>query len=578
MPTERPTLAWVTALKTERRDSVFGALHAEMLKDQEFLEAGNQLGRALMKPYLRSFPEDFVERVLPIARLAALYFAIALNNGEPPTIKVFLDERAGVQNREAVKEEIRTWLAAWLAKERASWFDVAKNIGAYGVGPVYYAVDASRLPAEPSDPDLRDDWEVKRRNATCVDVRAVHPAHVYWDTASQPPKDCLFVEQISAREAYEAYGLELGGSDTGEKRDYERVVYVSADWIAGWVDEQPVMGADGVVENRWGRMPAGIAESGMGFASSTGDLVHQIQGAIRHGRDVIASAMVKFNTYELQMASGGMPAVEVSGSTQEQRTKVKQNLRVGPGAINDLGGEDTAGAVTITYGDTPDLPRFDAQHADVIDRWLQLVYGPNMMRGLPTTENATVNAQNQVLAEALYSIARANYNGLVSTACMDVLHMLRADMESTQSVFQEDAESESGCVELHAANLPARGLRVVVDMTPQSLVERRANQEADTQLRDALGLDDEWLAERQGVENFREVQRRSRIGKLLEGLGPMMIDTIRGIVEQQLPQRLDTVRNKAVDQGVLEPVAPGGGAAGAAGATGNGRVPLGMVL
>lgn len=548
----------VRALLEQRRTKVFDRLHDEMRIDEEFISATDTWAADLMAPYMRAFPPDFKSKPIALGRLAMLAFAFAVMNGEKPKVRVVIDRRSGISGYEDTTTIIQKWCRALLHSVRGQLLAAAKHTGGLGAGFLYWGVDKSRYPQEPEDPKERDAWEMERRKANCIDIRPVHPRRVFWDRDHEEPQDCIVEEQITHSAAAAAYP---GHDFTGVAADkLKRVIYLSASQYGVWVGEQPVtegpkVDADGMAENPYGRMWLSYCFSGIGHNGFDDDPVHEVQGNVRQGRGIIASALVAFNRAELLGATGAMPGRDFRGGSETDRQAVMANYHVGPLAFNDLGGG--ADPVQVAIQDTVDMPQFTRDQNTLIEQYMNLTYGQSFLRGLPTVDNATVNAQNIDLTERMYGPGRANFDAMCSDLLMGVLHCMRESLESGQALYLPDDSEADGYIGLDPSIIPERGLRIEVDMTPPSMTERQASMQNDLALKDAGLLDEEAVAERQGIDDFKAIQRRRDKRKLIEATADVAAQVIGQTLQELIPQRLEVQRAEDEQKGVVErPVAP----------------------
>lgn len=549
----------VVQLLEQRRTTVFGNLHTEMETDEEFIQATDQWAADLMSPYMRAFPKDFKPRAVGLARLAMLAMANNLMNSETPKVEVMIDRGSGVTGYEDTAAMMQTWGVAFLHAYRPQLWMAAKHVGGLGTAWVYYGVDKDKYPKEPDtgDEEAWQQWEAERRKVKVVDLRVIHPRRVYWDDAHEEPQDVLFEEEISPAAAAVAYPDHDWTITDSERKTLKRVIYCSPTQYGVWVDNVPVtvgpnVGEDGMADNPYGEMWCSYAFSGLGMPAFDGDLVHEVQGNVRQGRGVIASALVAFNRLEVLGVTGAMPGRDFKGGASVDRDEVMKNYRVGPLAMNDMGGESLAEAVQVEVQPVVDMPQFTRDQSVLIEQYLNLTYGNDFLRGLPTVDNATVNAQNIDLAQRVYGAAVASFDAMCADILTKVFGFIRDSMESVQDLFLPDGKADGGHVRLTPSRIPKRGYRVKVDMTPPSMSERQASLENDRVLKQELGFDASWLAKRQGIENFDEERQKGDERKLIEATADAAATVINEYITQKLPERLGIVRREEVADGVVE--------------------------
>lgn len=549
------TYADVMATLEQRRTHVFANLHNEMRIDEEYITASDQWALDLMSPYMRAFPRDFKPKTIALGRLAMMSMAAGINNGTTPKVDVFVDSvRQNSKKAEQTASTMQAWARAFLSSIRPQLWSGAKHVGGLGACFPYFGIDKSRYPAMPDDPEKMAAYEAERRACRLVDFRMVHPRRVFWDRNHEEPQDCIIEEHISPAAAATAYPGHTW-SEVAEGKNLKRIIYCSPTEYGVWVDGTSVVegaDADGTAENPYGQVWFSWAFSGIGFDGFDDDPVHDIQGNVRQGRGVIASALVAFNRAELLGASGAMPGRDIRGATQQERDRVASTYSTGPMSINDLGGDDT-GMVHVEVQPVVDMPQFTRDQNVLIEQYMNLTYGQNFLRGLPTVDNATVNAQNLDLSERMYSAAKASYDHMCADILTKVFCMMRDSLESTQECFLQDDSADGGYVKLAPTDIPKDGWRIVVDMTPPTMTERQAAFANDKDLMMTMGYDASWLAKRQGIDNHDAERRKGDKRKLFEATADAAAQVSASKIQALIPQREEQMAVKNAERGVVVP-------------------------
>lgn len=546
------THAEVKEMLEHRKKKVFQNLHTEMQHDETFIAATDEWATDLMAPYMRAFPLDFKAKPIALARLAMLAFATAVMNGERPKVRAVIDRGSGISGYETAQETIQKWGRALLHSVRQQLTASSRHQGGLGACFLYWGVDKSRYPEEPDDPKEHDKWESERRKANCIDIRVVHPQRVLWDRDHEVPQDVIIEEEISGSAAKALYPKHEF-SPTSEK--LKRVIYLSEKEFGVWVDQKPVtegpgVNDDGIGKNPYGRMWLSYAFAGLGHQGFNDDPVHEVQGNVRQGRGIIASALVAFNRAELLGATGAMPGRDFRGGTQEQRDAVMTTYRTGPLAFNDLG--DSTDPVQVAIQETAEMPQFTRDQNVLIEQYMNLTYGQSFLRGLPTVDNATVNAQNIDLTERVYGPGRANFDAMCSDLLMGILHCIKESFESGQKLYLPDDSEADGYIGIDPGIIPDRGLRIEVDMTPPSMTERQAAMQNDLNLLQAGLLDEEAVAERQGIDDYQTIRRRRDKRKLFEATADVAAQIAGETLKQLIPQRLEVQKAEDEQKGVIQ--------------------------
>ena len=549
----------VTELLEQRRTSVFGTLHREMAHDEAFITGTDVWDSNAMDGYMRAFPRDYKAKLVALARLAMLGAALSVNNGETPKVEVHIDKLSGISNYKETEALIQKCGRAFLASIREELWTVAKHQSGLGPAILYYGVDKSRLPEKPDDPKEMRTYELAMRDANCVDVRAMHPRRAMWDRDHTMPKDWMFEEEITPAAANDLYPDYGPWSATDQTKTLKRVIYVSAEQYGIWVDGTSVVkgaGDDGMAPNPYHRMWVSWAFSGLGFSGFDDNAVHEIQGVVRQSRGIFTAALTAFNENLILGATGAMPGRNYSGGTREERERVMAESETGPLAQNDMGGLDTGGAVQENIQEQVQRPQFTRDVQQQLSDYMNLMHGKDFMRGIPTVNNATVNAQNEALANSMFGPARAAFNAMAADCFTTVLHMLKISLESGQTVYWKDAQAEDGYIGLRADQIPERGMVISVDMTAPSMTERQANLANDMELMQTLGFSPEWLAGRQGIDNYAAERKTGVKNKLFEATADVAAEIMGQTLREMIPERLDISREADVRRGVVTPGQP----------------------
>ena len=556
----KPDAGQLKAMLEDRKSHVFSELHAEMDIDENHVNATNQYMNPLIKPYLVGVAEDYPVKVIPIMRWAVQTMSNVIFNGETPKVRFVVDKDVSFPKAKSWDEGVKKLTA--FGQGFVHWVDhhgttesVFNEFGfqtsSLGAGALLYGLDKSLLPKEPAQGATEEEWqqyEIAKRDCVPFDVRSPHPRSLLWDVDTDPYRDVFIVEKISRSKAIDLYPHLFGELNIGEseRRDLERVIYYSKEWMYESIDGKACLEGE-VVDNPWGRIPVQIALSGLGNNDKDYSMVSRVQGIVRANRDTVLADIIAFNLKERAKTEHGIGGLDFRGDNQDDVSATMRDYRRGPDVKNAITG-NTQVAPSPLAAINPDVFRTDED----IRRYEEMGFGPAVQRGALQTDNNSVNSQNLASAHQYYARARAACYQAGAQMIMDIVHMIKNDLADTVYLRQAN---EDGFVALGPDDIPDHGWRVEFDGAPPSMAERRQNKDSDLADLNSKAIDLETYRDRQGVENGDVIDANNIKRMIAESDAVMQVLTAFAArkTDEQLQVLEKQQRAEDIKAGVMQP-------------------------
>ena len=385
------------------------AFRKECRVDQDFIHANAKWREGLLAAYVAGFPKGFVHKSLPLAQRVIQSFKSSVMAGAVPDVKDVLplaeDEKASdaMEARRQITEQFHGAFLYETAMRTSSnpFSELLDHVGGLGAGILCFPFDESKWPK-----DTEEGYEAKRRTAFPWDPHVVHPLNILVDPYNDPPRDYIIEDEISVLVAKERYPDLPGLPDTGKVK---RLVYVSENDYAVYVNDEAVFGGDGVVDNPMGMLWYEFVLSGVGSRDESSDPAYLWQGFVRPLRDIIAIIITNYNLQESAKWK------EVYGPSQVKA----ESIAAAQDAIGAVKLEPMAFVPTtmdVTFG-----PIFQATEKDTllreqesVERLFEMLGGP-LSGNFRNNETTASGLQQRVaLQEAPYQAAKVGTNQAIA--------------------------------------------------------------------------------------------------------------------------------------------------------------------
>ena len=502
---------------------------AECKIDQDYLHATDEWRNKLLAAYIKGFPKGFVVKVLPLARMAVETFKNTIVAGEVPEVKDTLDLEEGEvasDAQEAKRKETERFHKAflWEVAYRTSnnpFTELVRKQAALGPGILSFAWDETLWPKEPStaDGDALSEYEEAKREAWPWLVQVEHPLGIWPDPYSNPPKDYVIKDKLPLALASERYPQLNLESTTG---DVERLIYCSETDYAVYINNLPLYGGDGVVDNPMGVLWYELALSGLGENAEDNNVVHLWQGVLRQLRDIIAMIITNYNIVEAVKWQEGFGPQHLSAASEAEAENVASKVVIGPLEILATGPNVTM---------EPLIKRTDKQSAiweqDELTRWLEIMIGPLSGNFQKQESTASGLAQRVSMQELPYQAAKVSAEQAIANMLRKVTRFYKEHIGKTKISLRY-----GGKLQRFNPDDFLTDLRIEVNLKPVTAADRAMTVDKDLK---ELGNKVISLAEyrrRQAIENG--VQLDEELGRESLRFHPAVVDVAAKIIAQQL--------------------------------------------
>lgn len=553
----------------EERRTRFSKLHNEMEIDQNWIYAAATHQSDLIKPYISGFPDGFSLKVLPLAELGVNIATDAVAIGETPSVQVMLP--AGLHRdtteQQRHEDELREWCEGFLYEvdtrsTESPWRDFFKKGFGLGVGIISYAILWDRWPEPPKhgkrNRKEKEAWaryEHDRKYAWPFDVKTVHPLTTFWDPDNDPPQDVIEEVEVNLRAMCRRYPhlleqkpewvqrLRPGAAESGSTSPVKRVTYISKDWYAVYVDQVPLLteadGADehGVAPNPMGYLWVKLAHSGFGEQDHLGRLEYRVKGIVRNARDVMASFITNFNVMEVMRQITAFPPVEFEGPDKDTAFQESDDFEYGP-ARKWAHSRD----VKSKPFQVPNVPAIVFQDHEEVRKILEMLFGPDILRGVYKDDTAAGQATRLAQAKAPYRAMKVNAEQAVAAMLRDILCAIRDEFDGPVTVWTRAAGGKATSRTLDPKRIPAT-FQLTVDFSPPTDEEKARKMKEGMELAQAG-----WISERRAMAEYgdiaepeeemiqRDAERLMQTEPVVQLMAELLVEDVRAERGLQQPQ------------------------------------------
>lgn len=480
----RPTKADIMALLSHRRGVVYGTMHQEMTIDQEWDYAASSSGASPAAKYITGFPADYPIKMAPIAKIGVDVGLNQIMVGETPTVEVVLlsIHRDDEKDQEDV-DNLTAWIKGFLYQVDTYYTesplrDFVRKPIALGLGCLSYAYVKDRWPIKPEQgkdtPEERESWERyerERLRAFPWDIRSVHPRNIFHDPDNEPPQDFIEVTKIRKRSMLLRYPHLAFGGDLNDNSEVERIIYCSNDWYAVYVADQPALTAedgaddDGVAPNPFDLCWYKLAWSGLGDLDEQGRMEFRGKGLIRDARDVLKMHITLLNVLEVLRVTTALTPRQVIADEEAEAVEAAKTLVYGPMSV-----WPHSRRVTAPPMEAPPVPAVIFQELGETTRLLELIFGPEILRGEYRDDTASGQRQRLAQAKSIYRSIKQNCEQAVAAMIMDVLYIIKNVIQEPVTVWTQMGNKLTG-LSLDPDRIPNAFL-VKIDFSPPTAEEK----------------------------------------------------------------------------------------------------------
>jgi hypothetical protein len=588
---DRPSYEDIKAMLEERR-SRYSTLHGEMEIDQDWIYAAATNASNLLAPYISGFPKGFRMKILPLAEMGVNVATDAIMIGERPSVTVAFptDLHKSKAAEKQHKNDIKEWCEGFLeqADTRAiesPFRDVVKKGFGLGAGHLSYAIQWDAIPKPPKEKKNtrkgKKAWaEYEHERAYCFpfDVKSIHPLSLFPDPNNDPPLDYIEETEVDLRSICQKYPhlldqkpewaqkLRPSASEAGASNAVKRVTYVSKKYFAQYIDDVPLLieGADedGVADNPSGYLWIRTAYSGFGEQDDKGRLEYRVRGIVRSARDSMAAIIADFNDTEVMRNIIAFPPLIFGHEDEAKAQQYRDEFRYGPAESLV-----TDGRLQLSLPPQPDVPQAVFQNAEIANQILQLLYGPDIQRGVHREDTAAGQRTRLRQAQMPYQTMKVAMEQAIAGMLTDILCAIRDEFDGPVTVWKKLKNGRNLALTLDPKRIPAK-FHISIDLSPPTEEERDYLSKKGLELLERGLISEERYMTEFADANIEdpEAEMIERDAEMIIKLGPVQEWLANSAIEK-------TQQRLAAEQGTPPPAPMQGAPGPQPGMTGNQELP-----
>ncbi len=523
----RPTQSEIFELLEARR-LVLNQMHQDMNEADDWLNAHEKPMPSRVRDAISSgMPDSWTERDYDVQPYAFIELNRAVNTVSTAEVPQANHELASWYKRryprkgEEDEREVRLACQSILRrivtnKSENPLLDVLQQQMGLGLGAISYPIDYDVF-GDPPDhgrgtPEEEDAWlayEYRRATTLPYRIESLHPTWVFPDMENDPPVDIIVERPVSPNAVRRMFpDLDIGTGQGEMRQNLKYVEYISKDWYACYVSQEATTkytvtpgGArpddEGVAENPRGFIWVQLVWSGLGKLDEYGSMHRRGIGLVRRHLGNYIRRTWNDNWLKLLKRAYAPKLIAEDVSQEESSRQVSTFDPTVPSVA-------AMGTTRLRWLESPNVPHALLTDTKQAEDQAEAYAGPGVLSGENKSEPASKYSARLEQARGPFRTPKANMEQAVANMLRDMMLDFKAEPDMADGYQHSWSEGEGATAKHYSVYLKPEQIHpeaavFSVDLSPMTLQDKAANQEAAIQKRDA-GLITTERAMREGAE------------------------------------------------------------------------------